>query len=240
MLHVVRSELQDKIEQEKKLLQEEICLVNKQIVHEPAPLIPNNISVESIEQTPEKQNRNISSVVLLLSVISIGIALSYFYFTSIYKNGSSSTTTTTSSPAQQPSAKEETAKTNSVSSTENTTPTQTDVAEHANSNVPSIPATNAVYNVPRTGTENSLRITESKVRNDLVGKKISGCGVTINSSDEVEQLGNLVFVETLPSGYKKYKFTAKIIQHGEAYTAVPYIYYTAKGGFIKIDGTNCE
>ena len=83
-------------------------------------------------------------------------------------------------------------------------------------------------------------VFESKVINDLVGTKLSGCGIVIKSTSEIAELTNLVLVEKLSSGALKYKFTAKINKGTETYSAAPYIYYTVDGTFIKVDGTNCE
>ena len=87
---------------------------------------------------------------------------------------------------------------------------------------------------------NGFSISEEKVKTDLVGKKLSGCGVVINSYAEVEGLSNLVFIEKLGSGQLKYKCTARIAQGADNYTAVPYLYYSTDGILQKIDGTNCE
>ena len=75
---------------------------------------------------------------------------------------------------------------------------------------------------------------------DLVGKRLSGCDVTINTVSEIEHLDNLVLVEKLATSYLKYKCTVKVKQGNETYTSSPYIYYSPDGTFIKVDGTNCE
>lgn len=83
-------------------------------------------------------------------------------------------------------------------------------------------------------------ITEAKVKRDLVGKRLAGCGITIKESSEIKNLSNLVFVEKLSSGFMKYKCTAKITQGNDSYTANPYVYYTSDGRFLKVDAANCE
>ena len=264
MLRQMRDEIQQQIEQEHNRLKEEFDLVRKEQV------VPEHVeAVESVTPSVamvQNKKSNKGAVALLLVVLSVGIGLAYFYFTNIYHSNSVTTENSLSNSdngnetslsnsdslnevANNASAdtianiQEPIAETNTsiANSTANTEPAKTE-SRH------SVPITNAVYHEPTISKretsvvkeERTRAINESKVLNDLVGKRISGCGVTINSSDEVQEISNLVFIETLPSGYKKYKFVAKIEQGGDTYTATPYIYYSADGGFIKIDGTNCE
>jgi hypothetical protein len=83
-------------------------------------------------------------------------------------------------------------------------------------------------------------VDESRVKSDLVGKKLSGCGITVKSASEISNISNLVFVDKLASGFMKYKFSATIVQGGDTYKATPYIYYNSEGVFLKVDGTTCE
>lgn len=265
MLRQMRDEIQQQIEQEHSRLKKEFELVRKEQV-EPEHVE----AVESvIAPTPVKNNKrgNTGAVVLLLVVLSVGLGLAYFYFTNIYNSNSvgqeNSLTNADNGNETSLSNSDSLNEAANNSSLDTTSTIQEPIAEtntsvannnaHAepvkNESTHSTPVTNAVYHEPAIAKRETLpavreerthAINESKVLNDLIGKRISGCGVTINSSDEVEEISNLVFVETLPSGYKKYKFVAKIEQGGDSYTATPYIYYSADGGFIKIDGTNCE
>ncbi len=83
-------------------------------------------------------------------------------------------------------------------------------------------------------------LTSAKVRADLVGRKLSGCGITIRKAGDIVSLGTPVYVEQLPSGYMKYRVAARVVQGNETYNSTPYVYYKADGSFIKVDGTNCE
>jgi hypothetical protein len=83
-------------------------------------------------------------------------------------------------------------------------------------------------------------LNEAKAKNDLVGRKLSGCGISVNKAAEVVSLQNLVMVEELPTGAMKYKCIAKIVQGGDTYTVTPYMYYNPDGVLINVDGTNCE
>jgi hypothetical protein len=85
-----------------------------------------------------------------------------------------------------------------------------------------------------------FNLTPARVMGDLVGKKLSGCDITINSSSEINNIANIVLIEKLSASYFKYKCTVKIKQGTETYTASPYLYYSAEGSMIKVDGANCE
>ncbi len=264
MLRQMRDEIQQQIEQEHNRLKQEFELVRKeQLVPEHVDTAEPSLANEPVQK---KKPKSSGALLLLLAVLTVGIGLAYFYFTNIYTSSS----TVSQSAEKPSSTLEETPTINhdTLSMAENAAASETastipqpiaeaSLAEASNNtttegvkkeNRNSVPVTNTVYHEPSltkretvpVPRERTPAINESKVLNDLVGKRISGCGVTINSSDEVQEISNLVFVETLPSGYKKYKFKAKIEQGGDSYNATPYIYYSADGGFIKIDGTNCE
>jgi phage-related minor tail protein len=86
---------------------------------------------------------------------------------------------------------------------------------------------------------NSNVLTVAKVRHDLTGRKISGCGITIGSEDELEQISNIVLVEKTGK-YTRYKCEVQITQGSDSYIAHPYLYYNTDGSFMKLDGTSCE
>jgi hypothetical protein len=83
-------------------------------------------------------------------------------------------------------------------------------------------------------------INEARIKHDLIGRKLSGCDIMLKSLSEIKAVSGLSLVEKMQSGFLKYKCTVKIDQDGEKFTASPYVYYTSRGEFLKIDGTNCE
>jgi hypothetical protein len=89
-------------------------------------------------------------------------------------------------------------------------------------------------------TSESFILTESILKGDLVGKKLSGCDITITSLSEITSISNLVLVDRLSASYLKYKCVVKVKQGADTYTSIPYLYYSSEGSFIKVDGTNCE
>ncbi|MCS6933558.1 MAG: hypothetical protein NZM35_00220 [Chitinophagales bacterium] len=91
-----------------------------------------------------------------------------------------------------------------------------------------------------TNTTEPFRLTGERVAQDVVGKKISGCDITIRSIEEVRSVSPPVLIEQLSSGTVKYKCTLRVAQGDNSYVASPYLYYTPAGKFLKIDGTNCE
>ncbi|HLP19035.1 MAG TPA: hypothetical protein VK174_01965 [Chitinophagales bacterium] len=86
---------------------------------------------------------------------------------------------------------------------------------------------------------NKYALSAAKVKHDLTGKKIAGCGISIGSESELQAVSNIVMVEKT-AAYIKYKCHVEILQGSDAYTASPYLYYSQDGSFIKLDGTNCE
>lgn len=92
---------------------------------------------------------------------------------------------------------------------------------------------------PATEPDNRGGLTETKVRRDLVGRKISGCGISIASDDEMQSVSSIVQVEKT-NRYVKYKCVVRITQGADNYTAHPYLYYNPDGSFMKLDGTSCE
>jgi hypothetical protein len=94
---------------------------------------------------------------------------------------------------------------------------------------------------PKPKTETEFSLTAVQAQSDLVGKKLSGCGIILNSASEIDAIGNPIMVENAPvSGYIKYKLSLKVKQGGETYQVTPYMYYTNTGKFIRVDATNCE
>lgn len=84
-------------------------------------------------------------------------------------------------------------------------------------------------------------LSEAKVKDDLIGKKLSGCGITLTGSSEIQSITNPVMIEDATAlGYIKYKLSLRLVQGGETYNVTPYLYYSPSGKFVKVDATNCE
>jgi len=86
----------------------------------------------------------------------------------------------------------------------------------------------------------SFTLTAVKIKDDLAGKVVSGCDITVKSPQEVVLVTDIVKVGAVTSGYTKYRATVHILQDGYTYKTTPYLYYNANGTFIKIDAANCE
>ena len=258
MLRVVRYELQQKIDNNNKQLKEEFELANRQNLQATVPPVVPEVKVAAVAAPSSNATKtNTPAVAIILFALFLLAGAAYFYFNSSLPNNPNPETAVISAetPSISASVAADTLKTETaaIPAVDTTAAKAEPLAEEKGSILKAEPviepatksntvsATNAVFHEPAPAkTETSMRVTESKIRADIVGKKISGCGITINKRDEIEELGSLVLIETLPSGSLKYKFSAKIVQGEDTYNATPYIYYTPKGGFIKIDGTNCE
>jgi hypothetical protein len=95
--------------------------------------------------------------------------------------------------------------------------------------------------VPPVKDDASLGLSTSKAKSDLIGKTLSGCGITLKQASEIISITTPVLVEESPSlGYVKYKLSVQIIQEGETYNVTPYLYYSLSGNFMRIDAANCE
>ncbi len=258
MLRVVRYELQQKIDNNNKQLKEEFEMANRQNLQATVPPVVPEVKVAAVAAASSKATKRSTPVVaMILFALFLLAGVAYFYFNSSLSNKPnpetafiSVETPSLSAPVAADTLKTETANSSLVDTTAAATKPLAEVEASTQKTEPAIePATksktvsaaNAVFREPAPASaETTVRVTESKIRADIVGKKLSGCGITVNKRDEIEELGSLVLIETLPSGSLKYKFTAKIVQGEDTYNATPYIYYSSKGGFIKIDGTNCE
>ncbi|MBL7778563.1 MAG: hypothetical protein JNK66_09760 [Chitinophagales bacterium] len=85
-----------------------------------------------------------------------------------------------------------------------------------------------------------FRLTGAIAANDLIGKKITGCDITIHTLEEVRSVSPPVLIAQISSNMVKYKCTIRVVQAEASFIASPYLYYTPAGKFLKIDGTNCE
>lgn len=232
----VREEL-IQIEEGNKRLKEEIAILSKAKFseREQATALP---SVNTVAKKSSKEKGMIVS--LLVVLLGLTSVLAFFYFTNRHDNQ----TIETPLVSQQEVLLQPANVTPDIMDTvavKDSDAVNTDTVE-----IQTIKAAPVVVE-PKTETEAAppkpkveFVLTEAKIVRDLIGKKISGCDIIIGSSAEIELVSNLTLVEKLPSGSLKYKFTAVIVQGSDTFTAVPYIYYTTGGAFIKIDGTNCE
>jgi hypothetical protein len=90
---------------------------------------------------------------------------------------------------------------------------------------------------PKSG----FSLTVAQVKTDLLGKKLAGCGIVLNNAAEIEDISSPVIVEdATASGYVRYKLNIKVIQGGDTYHVIPYLYYTPEGKFLRVDAANCE
>lgn len=116
------------------------------------------------------------------------------------------------------------------------------MVEAANTPADSSNILNSVTDTEPTDAEstNYFVLTTDKITRDLVGKKLSGCDISIAGINSIKDVHNVVCVETLSTGNMKFKFGTRIEQNGHVYKAQPYIYYTPEGRFLRLDATNCE
>lgn len=204
-------------------------------------------------------NSWIMGVVILLLMLAGGL-FAYFYYnyqSNAAEVSSEKTATVQADVPADVATPAESATDEAVVTEANTEPTDNPVVEN-NSVIESAPsytepAKPAPKVAPKQKAEDispavsepkpkagfSLTIVQAKV--DLVGKKLAGCGIVLNSASEVESISNPVIVEdATASGYVKYKLNVTVMQGGDTYHVTPYLYYTPAGKFIRVDATNCE
>jgi type VII secretion protein EssA len=232
----VKKELED-IDKENKLLKERVEQLNSNRHVEVA-------EVTSVTSSPVKQKSASSGKIIAIAAAVTAILIAGFSYFLI--NGSNKTTepqtnlqpvTSVAAVKAAPTPKTETR----ITAADTTHPQKllaaiTPPAEKPKPVAPAptpAPAINKPAAIP-------FSLNATRVIGDLVGKKLSGCDITINSASEIDHVDNLVLVEKLSAFYLKYKCTVKIKQGTDTYTASPYMYYSAEGTFIKVDGTNCE
>ncbi len=228
----VQKELHD-IEKENQLLKEKVELLKTTSAHEDKQVAAGPLYQSEPEIKTDKKNLAVAAIVLLL----LATGASYFFFS---RHNVPAPAPTVNS--QQP-AKTEVAKTESIApAVKDTVHTHKLIAAAIPAPAVVKPAAINPANVTSVVKPNAgvFSLTNNKVIADLVGKKLSGCDITITSSSEIEYVNNLALVEKLSSSYLKYKCTIKIKQGNDVFTSSPYIYYSAEGTFIKVDGTNCE
>ena len=238
----VQKELHD-IELENRLLKEKVEAL-KNTPNNFTPLtLPDTLNSE--HKPNSKKGVTVMAAVLLLIA---GTTASYFYLSSNNKNAVNSNTgsqQTTAPMVAETKMKPEAHKAATLAPKDTVQRSRLLAAAVVSPSKPMAPAVaTPVINktkAPTTmATPASFALTESRLRNDLVGKKLSGCDITINNSGEINSIGNLVLVDRLSASYLKYKCVVKVKQGTETYTSLPYVYYSAEGTFIKVDGTNCE
>ena len=218
----VQKELQD-IDKENKLLKETMqSLKNSRQIDE-----TNEVATPYAPEL-SKNEPGSSAYFVIVAAVVLGIVVlgfSYFFLSKSVNKTSVSVTNTEVPVATQQLATPPTKK--------DTPSAAPDTANKRKWLAVAAPSATKPNNV-------SFTLTSARVMGDLVGKKLSGCDITINSPSEISHIENLVLVEKLSASYFKYKCTVKIKQGAETYTSSPYIYYSAEGSFIKVDGTNCE
>ncbi len=240
----VKKELED-IDNENKLLKEKVKWLKSSRQVEVAEL-------NTAPPPPAKEKTDYSSKFIPIAALVLAILIAAFsYFVLNSRSDSAVNTTTNNIPAAvTPTVKpQETKKpAPAIVAASDTAQSQKLLAVATPAeNKPAISTTTSVVNKPATITPAVMKpsstgfsLTASRITGDLVGKRLSGCDITVNSASEIEHVDNLTLVEKLSASYLKYKCTVKIKQGSETYTSSPYMYYSAEGTFIKVDGTNCE
>lgn len=238
----VQKELHD-IEKENKILKEtvELLKTQPQVEHvNPVPAPPSTI------KKPEEAKKGVTAIAAVALLIIVTV-ISYSFFSSAEKkttiDSASNASPSVSSPSNVPDENKSVAPKNITADSAPKTKLLAAVSPP-----PAVPktvvATKPANNtsLPATVTPQPARftLTQSRLKEDLVGKKLSGCDITIKSIAEINSIDNLVLVDKLSASYLKYKCRVKINQGSDVFTSTPYIYYSAEGTFIKIDGTNCE
>jgi len=244
----VREEL-ERIEEENKRLKQELEILTKQIAEKNEAVVSPVITEYSptvVEPTEElipgepKQSNLVQKAVLGVVVLLAGF-LVYFYFTIISNKQAALLNEPVETEAETAPATQvvDTVLDGDISSaqTDSTVSVPMEVSNAAFT--PSTTNGNTSAETPVEKPKAEAKISVKKVTADLIGKTISGCGVTIGSDAKLDNVSGLVLVDK-SANYAKYKCTIKIVQGGDTYTSVPYLYYSDEGTLIKIDGTNCE
>ncbi len=232
----VKKELQD-IENENKLLKEKVESLKAN------PAIRNSEPPVTIAQVAEHKTASKKGITVLIvsGLVILVTAASWMFFHNSSNNPASNTASL--QPVMKPEIIKDVKNEISRPVTKNdTVPAKKliAVATYPAAAKPVTPSTVTVVQPVKKPATEGFSLTETKLKADLVGKKLSGCDVTITSASEINSISNLVLVDRLSASYLKYKCIVKIKQGNEAYTSSPYIYYSAEGSFIKVDGTNCE
>jgi regulator of replication initiation timing len=229
-INEVRKELQQ-LDEENKRLKQEVEILNKRRAEEQI-LRPKTQENSNTKSTLRKR------ILVFASIFLIGLGISLGYFYGFNKNSLSS-----EAKASNPN----TGQLNHHSGEQNlamagNAPGETPVRNDSTpvNQIAVAKTTPQGTNPVKMTAKKDGTITEAKVKNDLVGNKLSGCGITVTNPREIISCKNLVLVKKETSGEAKYKFVTRVSKGSEIYTATPYIYYDAKGVFLRIDGTNCE
>ena len=242
----VKKELED-IDNENKLLKEKVKWLKSSRQVEVAEL-------NTAPPPPAKAKTDYSSKFIPVAALVLAILIAAFsYFVLNSRSDSAVNTTTNNVPATvTPTVKPQENKkpTPTIVTASDSghsqkllaaiTPAETKPAVSNNTLAANRPTTTITPAVMKPSSSAGFSLTASRVTGDLVGKRLSGCDITVNSASEIEHVDNLTLVEKLSASYLKYKCTVKIKQGSETYTSSPYMYYSAEGTFIKVDGTNCE
>ncbi|MBL0310544.1 MAG: hypothetical protein IPP77_12985 [Bacteroidetes bacterium] len=241
LLREIQDQLQQKIEEGKVI--EDIPVAAVQDIPTVIPIPEPRIKIE-----PEVPVHNIQvrrSTAIILFMIFAVVTIAGFAYYNIFSSGPKqiSETSKISEPSSEVSSSEDSmemamlskAAIDSVSF--ETGAVSTPVSTATTSAATESKIAEAVI---RKDPKKEFSLTSFRVKADLIGKPISGCGIVIHKLSEINRLNNLILVEKMSSGYLKYKFEIRVVQGNEIYTATPYVYYTPVGRFLKIDGTNCE
>ena len=237
----VQRELHD-IEAENKLLKEKVELLKNNHPAEQVELVAQAPQAFAHKQESKKAITTMAAIMLLIVVTTI----SYFFFSKTTKPSTVNSTNNTK-PVKQSSIAENKPAEKVVTRDTTLHPKLLAAANTAmvTKALPTVAPTSIIAKpapapVSSSKAPSVFYLTEARLKTDLIGKKLSGCDITINNSAEINSIGNLVLVDRLSASYLKYKCIVKVKQGNDTYTSSPYIYYSAEGTFIKVDGTNCE
>jgi hypothetical protein len=228
MVEVVRQELHH-IDEENKRLKQEVEMLSLSRISQPAE--PKETFAPAPPAKAEK--RFFAVVTILFIAFCIGLG----YFLTVHKGENNAVALNRTVLSNQPVKTAPPAViTKAPVASNESAPAKKLIAAVTPAPQPQPVAAPAIAAQPKVNAS----ISEAKVKGDLIGNKLSGCGITVNNPGEIAALGNLALITREPSGETKYKFSTRIVQGGETFNATPYIYYDANGVFVRIDGTNCE
>ncbi len=234
----VREELQQ-LEQESKQIKQEVEILHK--IHVPEK--KEDVLIASTQPLPSpalNEKRILVSVFLIaLALLSL---LAFFYFTrekgdTITDNAQLPAKEFASQPENIPPPVDTLAETGAVEAPADSAAS----FDSPPSSSPAVVTTPTIVPNAEAKIQPQVFMPDAeRVKNDLVGKKLTGCDIVVASLSEISEVSGITQAGRLTAGNLKFKAKVVVTQGGETYHATPYLYYTPDGAFIRVDGTNCE